>query len=115
MPPMPGEDTSPQSKDFGVQTDTLHAQNDGGPQQAVSSLTKEYLQAMIEDYAQQCKDFKALGFDMVSIYACYRNNPMAKLLSPLTNDRTDEYGCQSLENRARYLVEMFTALASTLM
>ncbi len=110
MPPMPGEDTTPQSKDFGIQDDTLHAQNDGGPQQSVSSLTKEYLQAMIEDYAQQCKDFKAMGFDMVSIYACYRNNPMAKLLSPLTNDRTDEYGAQSLENRARYLVEMFTAL-----
>jgi 2,4-dienoyl-CoA reductase-like NADH-dependent reductase (Old Yellow Enzyme family)/thioredoxin reductase len=108
---MPGEDTTPQHKDFGIAPGAdKSAQADGGPQQSPSSYTKEYLQAMIEDYAQQAKDLKALGFDMVSVYCCYRNNPMAKLLSPITNDRDDEYGAQSLENRGRYLVEMFTAL-----
>ena len=35
---------------------------------------------------------------------------MAKLLSPITNDRTDEYGAESVETRGRYMVEMFTAL-----
>ncbi len=114
LPPMPGEDTTPQSKDFGVAAgEDLHAQSDGGPQQSPASLSKAYLQAMIDDYCQQAKDLKALGFDMVSVYCCYRNNPMAKLLSPLTNDRTDEYGNQSLENRARYLVELFTELRKT--
>ena len=111
MPPMPGEDTTPQHKDFGVDFDNdLHAQNDGGPQQSCSALTRKYLNDMIEDYCQQARDLKALGFDMISIYCCYRNSPMSKLLSPITNDRTDEYGNQSLENRGRYLVEMFTAL-----
>ena len=112
MPPMPMEDTSPKHKDFGVEgaDGDLHAQMDGGPQQSPSSYTKEYLQAMIEDYAQQAKDLKALGFDMISVYCCYRNNPMAKLLSPITNDRTDEYGPESVETRGRYMVEMFTAL-----
>lgn len=111
MPPMPMEDTTPKHKDFGIASgEDKHAQMDGGPQQAPSSYTKEYLQAMIEDYCQQAKDLKALGFDMISVYCCYRNNPMAKLLSPISNDRTDEYGAQSLENRGRYMVELFTAM-----
>lgn len=111
MPPMPGEDTTPKHKDFGIAPgEDKSAQADGGPQQPVSSLTKEYLNAMIEDYCQQAKDLKSLGFDMISVYCCYRNSPMSKLLSPITNDRTDEYGAQSLENRARFLVELFTAM-----
>ncbi len=114
MPPMPGEDTTPQHKDFGIAPgEDKSAQAEGGPQQSPSSYTREYLQAMIEDYCQQARDLKALGFDMISVYCCYRNSPMSKLLSPITNDRTDEYGAQSLENRGRYLVEMFTALRKT--
>lgn len=113
-PPMM-DDNSPKSKDFGPAPGRdKTAQDDGMPAAPVSSLSKEYLQAYIEDYVTQCKDLKTLGFDMVSIYGCYRNSPMAQMLSPLTNDRTDEYGCQSLENRARFTVELFTALRKAL-
>lgn len=34
------------------------------------------MDAFIADYVQQAKELKALGFDIVSIYACYRNQPM---------------------------------------
>ena len=60
---------------------------------AVRKLDVETMEKVAESYAQQCKILKFLGFDMASIHMCY--------LSPLTNDRTDEYG-GSPENRARF-------------
>lgn len=85
------------------------AQDDGPPQRSASSYTMEDLDAYIADYVQQAIDLKALGFDIISIYSCYRNSPQARFLSPLTNDRTDEYS-GSLENRARFILELFSAI-----
>ena len=68
---------------------------------AVRKLDVETMEKVAESYAQQCKILKFLGFDMASIHMCYRTQIMTKFLSPLTNDRTDEYG-GSPENRARF-------------
>ncbi|MBR1781686.1 MAG: FAD-dependent oxidoreductase, partial [Oscillospiraceae bacterium] len=54
----------------------------------------------------QCQILKFLGFDMASIHLCYRTQMPTKFLSPVTNDRTDEFG-GSLENRARFAVMIF--------
>ena len=73
------------------------------------TISHERIQEMIEDFARQAKDFKQLGFDMVTVYMSYRGGILANALSPLLNQRTDEYG-GSPENRARLPIEVFKAI-----
>lgn len=83
----------PTPEDF----DRYHA----AAREAVRKLDVATMEKVAESYAQQCRILKFLGFDMCSIHMCYRTQIMTKFLSPLTNDRTDEFG-GSLENRARF-------------
>lgn len=46
---------------------------------------------------------------MINVYASYNASILAKSLSPIFNQRTDEYG-RSLENRARLLMELLTSV-----
>jgi len=48
------------------------------------------------------------GFDMLELH-CAHGYLLASFISPLTNQRTDEYG-GSLENRLRYPLEVFDAM-----
>ena len=48
------------------------------------------------------------GFDMVELHAAH-GYLLASFISPLTNQRTDEYG-GSLENRMRFPLEVFRAM-----
>ncbi len=50
------------------------------------------------------------GFDMLELH-CAHGYLLASYISPLTNQRTDEYG-GSLDNRLRYPLEIFEALRS---
>lgn len=90
-----------------------NAEDDGPPAVDINKVDRAWMDAYIADYVQQAKDLKALGFDIVSIYACYRNQPMSRMFSPITNHRGDEYG-GSLENRARFTIELLTALRRAL-
>ena len=69
--------------------------------EAPSFYTEEMLEKIALSYAEQAGILQMLGFDMMSIHMCYRANLPAKMFSPLTNDRTDQYG-GSLENRMRF-------------
>lgn len=73
------------------------------------TISEERIQEMIHDFAFQAKEFKRMGFDMVTIYMCYRGGILANSLSPLLNQRTDAYG-GSPENRARMSLEVFKAI-----
>ncbi|MCR5784611.1 MAG: FAD-dependent oxidoreductase, partial [Eubacterium sp.] len=73
--------------------------------EAVRKCDKETMDWVAESYAQQCKILKFLGYDMASIHMCYRTQIMTKFMSPLTNDRTDEYG-GSTENRCRFALNI---------
>jgi 2,4-dienoyl-CoA reductase-like NADH-dependent reductase (Old Yellow Enzyme family)/thioredoxin reductase len=82
----------------------------GGPAGgATKEITVELLQKMIEDTALQAALAKEAGFDGVFLHCSYRAPLPARLLSPLTNRRTDQYG-GSLENRARFIIELTTAI-----
>jgi thioredoxin reductase len=68
-------------------------------------ITKEQIHEFIDLFAEYCYKLKCVGFDMVNIYASYNASILAKSLSPILNQRTDEYG-GSVENRARLLLEL---------
>ena len=70
----------------------------------IKAMTPEQIRITEEDIAQKAYLYKTMGFDMCSIHMAYRLPIFAQFLSPLVNNRTDEYG-GSLENRARFPLE----------
>lgn len=63
-------------------------------------LTKEELISIANDYGTAAKRAVNAGFDLVEIHAG-QSYLISQFLSPLMNDRTDEFG-GSAENRARF-------------
>lgn len=86
----------------------LHGPGAGGPPGSgpVPEITKEQIAEFINDFAEECVAIKTIGFDGVNIYMSYNASILAKSLSPVFNQREDEYG-GSLENRARLTMELF--------
>ncbi len=67
---------------------------------APRKLSVEEIESIADDYAAAAKRAQIIGFDMIEIHAGH-SYLISQFLSPLTNDRTDEYGgCP--ENRARF-------------
>lgn len=73
------------------------------------TISRERIQELISDFAAQSKAFQSMGFDMVTIYMSYRGGILANSLSPVLNQRTDEYG-GSTANRMRLSLEVFRAI-----
>lgn len=48
-----------------------------------------------------------IGFDMVTFYVSYRGSILSCSLSPLLNQRTDQYGGPSMKDRATLTLEIF--------
>ena len=72
-------------------------------------ITKEQIRQFIEEFTECAVRLKDMGFDMINVYASYNASLLAKSLSPVFNQRTDEYG-GSLENRARLLMELLASV-----
>ncbi|MEM7570905.1 MAG: bifunctional salicylyl-CoA 5-hydroxylase/oxidoreductase [Pseudomonadota bacterium] len=60
------------------------------------------------DFVQAAERAERAGADMIELH-CAHGYLLASFLSPLTNERTDEYG-GSIENRMRYPLEVFKAM-----
>jgi 2,4-dienoyl-CoA reductase-like NADH-dependent reductase (Old Yellow Enzyme family)/thioredoxin reductase len=71
--------------------------------------TNEMLMAMIDELAFNCSLLKECGLDGVYLHMAYRGGIMARMLSPLTNHRTDEFG-GSHENRTRFIIMLADAI-----
>lgn len=99
-PPMgePGEEPDEAMKDM--------MQKMMGPKKAA---TREVMEQMIADAVKKVKRWKELGFDGISIHMAYTAPFCAKMLSPLTNHRTDEFG-GPIENRARFPLMLCQAI-----
>jgi len=72
-------------------------------------IPADLLQESIRGVVEKAEFYKGLGFDMVHFHMSYRRSLLANALSPVLNKRTDRYG-GSLENRARFHLEMFQAI-----
>jgi 2,4-dienoyl-CoA reductase-like NADH-dependent reductase (Old Yellow Enzyme family) len=62
----------------------------------------------IQDHVDAAKRADALGLDLIEVHGAH-GYLIHNFLSPLTNQRTDEYG-GSLENRMRFGLELFKAV-----
>ena len=72
------------------------------------ALTSDEIKAMIIRFADTAEAAKSAGFDGVQVHAAH-GYLVAQFLSPLSNHRDDEWG-GSLENRARFLLEIIRAV-----
>lgn len=78
-----------------------------------NEITKKQMQEYIDTSVQNAKDLKSLGFEFFSVHNAYRGGIAAQLWSPITNQRKDEYGPDSVKNRTRFMLEFFDALRQT--
>ena len=79
----------------------------GGQFGTPRAMTGDDIKRLIEKYAVATKAARAAGFDGVQIHAAH-GYLMSQFLSPLTNQRGDEWG-GPLENRARLVLEVLKA------
>ena len=71
-------------------------------------MTKEDINQMIINFKQAARRVREAGFDILEIHSAH-GYLLNEFLSPLSNQRTDEYG-GSLENRYRMLEEVIEAV-----
>ncbi|WP_392566275.1 NADH:flavin oxidoreductase/NADH oxidase [Utexia brackfieldae] len=76
------------------------------------ALSKNEIQAIITQFAQSAIYADKAGFDMIEIHAAH-GYLLHQFLSPIANQRTDEYG-DSLENRIRIVIEVYQAIRAVL-
>jgi len=83
-----------------------------GSYAAPRALTTEEIQDVVAAFAAGARRAIDAGFDLVEIHAAH-GYLVHQFLSPLSNVRTDSYG-GSLENRARFLLEIVAAISGEL-
>jgi len=72
------------------------------------ALTEEQIAEIVQAFAQAARRVKQAGFDGVQLHGAH-GYLLAQFLSPSRNQRDDKYG-GSLENRARFCLEVFQAV-----
>ena len=76
--------------------------------QNLRAMTYEEMEDIKKKFAKCANRLQRAGFSMVLVH-CAHNNLLGQFLSPLSNQRTDEYG-GSPENRMRYPLEVLAAV-----
>ena len=70
------------------------------------AMTRADMDRVRDDFVRSTRLAAEAGFDWLELH-CAHGYLLSSFISPLTNQRTDEYG-GSLENRLRYPLEVFT-------
>ncbi|MCO1577406.1 bifunctional salicylyl-CoA 5-hydroxylase/oxidoreductase [Crossiella sp. SN42] len=76
--------------------------------QVPRELDRAELMLIREQFADAARSAARAGFDLLELH-CAHGYLLSSFLSPLTNQRTDDYG-GSLENRLRFPLEVFDAV-----
>ena len=79
----------------------------GTNSQTPREMTRADMDRVRDEFAAAVRSAVDAGFDMVELH-CAHGYLLSSFLTPLSNQRGDEYG-GSLENRLRYPLEVFTA------
>lgn len=79
-----------------------------GESQVPGEIDRAEMDRILADFVQATERSARAGFDMLELH-CAHGYLLASFLSPLTNQRTDEFG-GSIENRLRYPLEVFRAM-----
>ena len=79
-----------------------------GVNQVPRELTVDDLAEIRDQFVAAARRGDDAGFDMLELH-CAHGYLLSSFISPLTNQRTDDYG-GSLENRLRFPLEVFTAV-----
>jgi 2,4-dienoyl-CoA reductase-like NADH-dependent reductase (Old Yellow Enzyme family)/thioredoxin reductase len=90
------------------------AEDDEGPMgpppaPPCQQMERPQMEEMIRNVVAVAKRYQSYGFDMITIHMAYQATVLAQFLSPMTNQRTDEYG-GSVENRSRFPLELCRAI-----
>jgi len=79
------------------------------PRHAIpKAMTKDDMERVKADFLRSTEWAAACGFDWLELH-CAHGYLLSSCISPLSNQRTDEYG-GSIENRCRYPLEVFRAM-----
>jgi anthraniloyl-CoA monooxygenase len=76
--------------------------------QVPREMIREDMRRVREEFVSAARRADATGFDLLFLHMAH-GYLLASFLSPLTNQRTDEYG-GALENRLRFSLEVFDAV-----
>jgi anthraniloyl-CoA monooxygenase len=76
--------------------------------QVPREATRHDMNQVIEQFAASARRAVEAGFDLIELHAAH-GYLLSSFLSPISNRRVDEYG-GSLENRARFPLEVFDAV-----
>ncbi|MCA8973512.1 MAG: bifunctional salicylyl-CoA 5-hydroxylase/oxidoreductase, partial [Planctomycetes bacterium] len=72
------------------------------------AMTRADMDAVVEDFVHSAELARQAGFDVLELHMAH-GYLLSSFLSPASNERTDDYG-GSLENRARFPLEVLTAV-----
>ena len=75
----------------------------------VEQMPEEMIYRIVEKYAEGALYLKRCGFKMVMVHAGH-GWLLHQFLSPKLNTRTDKWGGPSIENRARFTIEVLDAI-----
>ncbi len=76
--------------------------------QVPRAMTRADMDRVTAEFVSAAEMADRAGFDMLELHAAH-GYLLSSFITPITNDRTDEYG-GSLENRMRYSLEVFHAV-----
>jgi len=95
-----------------AKTRTYAAHGELVPTDTPRALRADEISQLVADYAQAARNAIAAGFDGVEVHSA-NGYLLEQFLRDSANDRTDAYG-GSIENRARLLIEVMTAVAGAI-
>ncbi len=98
----------PPGSEHGWQTVSSSALPFEAGENAPQALDRDGLKRIREAFADAAKRAVRLGFDAIQVHSAH-GYLLHQFLSPLANQRTDEYG-GSIENRLRFPLEVFDAM-----
>ncbi len=80
----------------------------GEQNQVPAAMTRADMDRVRDAFVESTRRTAAAGFDWLELH-CAHGYLLSSFITPLTNQRSDEYG-GSLENRCRYPLEVFAAM-----